>query len=135
MKQFSFALLILMFVIVACARSINAQPTSTTDAIQSLTFDGLQRTFIIHLPTPFEDSHPLPLVFDFHGGGGNAQSQMRVSGFNDLANEKSFIVIYPNGSGFLGDKILTWNGGTCCGYSVKKNIDDVGLIAHVELLI
>jgi polyhydroxybutyrate depolymerase len=53
---------------------------------------------------------------------------MRTSGFNALADEKTFIVVYPNGSGLLGDQLLTWNGGTCCGYSVKHNIDDVGFI-------
>ena len=139
MKHFYFAMLILAFTILACARSYGAIATAISpDTLQTLTFDGMQRNFIIHLPTPFDNSRPLPLVFDFHGGGGNAETQMRMSGFNEHADEKSVIVIYPDGSGLLEDKFLTWNGGTCCGYSVKHDIDDVGfiraLLAHVESL-
>ena len=126
MKQYKLVMFLWVISILACARSFN--PTPSPDAMHTLTFDGLQRSYILHLPTLFDNSHPLPIVFDFHGGGGNAQSQMRTSGFNTLADEKTFIVVYPNGSGVLEDKILTWNGGTCCGYSVKHNIDDVGFI-------
>jgi len=53
---------------------------------------------------------------------------MRTSGFNTLADEKDFIVAYPNGTGRFGDKLLTWNGGTCCAYAVDHQIDDVGFI-------
>jgi polyhydroxybutyrate depolymerase len=128
MKQFCFASFFLALSVLACARSFNTIPSQSTDKLHTLTFDGLQRSYILHIPVPFDDGHPLPLVFDFHGGEGNAQSQMRMSGFNALADEKTFIVVYPNGSGLLGDKHLTWNGGTCCGYSVNHNIDDVGFI-------
>jgi len=128
MKQFSFALLFLAFAALACTRSINIASAGSSDALHTLTIGGLQRSYILHLPVPFDDSHPLPLVFDFHGGLGNAESQLRTSGFNALADEKTFIVVYPNGSGLLGDKLLTWNGGTCCGYADKHDIDDVGFI-------
>jgi polyhydroxybutyrate depolymerase len=127
-RSIKIALFTLGFCILACARSNNSASPSSADAVYTLTFDGLQRSYILHLPVPFDDSHSLPLVFDFHGGGGNAESQMRTSGFDALADEKTFIVVYPNGSGLLGDKLLTWNGGTCCGYAVKQNIDDVGFI-------
>ncbi len=70
----------------------------------------------------------MPLIFDFHGGLGNASTQIHTSNFEPLADEKDFIVVYPNGTGLFGDKFLTWNGGTCCGYAVKNNIDDVGFV-------
>jgi polyhydroxybutyrate depolymerase len=128
MKPAGFVLLFLALGIAACYRSYEVTPSPSPDAVRSLTFDGLQRSYILHIPALFDNSHPIPLVFDFHGGGGNAQSQLRMSGFNVLADEKTFIVVYPNGTGLLEDKILTWNGGTCCGYAVKHNIDDVGFI-------
>ncbi len=56
---------------------------------------------------------------------------MRTSNFSALADQKNFIVAYPNGNGRLADKLLTWNGGTCCAYSVTHNIDDVGFIRDV----
>jgi polyhydroxybutyrate depolymerase len=128
MKPFSYALLCLALGALACGQNLHPMPSQSTDSVRTLTFGGLQRSYILHISVPFDNSQPLPLVFDFHGGEGNAQSQMRMSGFNALADEKAFIVVYPNGSGLLGDKLLTWNGGTCCGYSVNHNIDDVGFI-------
>jgi polyhydroxybutyrate depolymerase len=137
MRQFGFALIYLALSLLACARSAPRTPSPPADILHTLSFGGLQRSYILHIPAPFNNSHPAPLVFDFHGGLGNAESQMQMSGFNALADEKDFIVVYPNGSGLLEDKMLTWNGGTCCGYSVKHNIDDIGfiraLLAEIEL--
>jgi polyhydroxybutyrate depolymerase len=126
MKHSTIAFLVLVLCVLACIRSNNAAPSN--DAVHTLAFDGRHRTYILHLPASFDAGQALPLVFDFHGGGGNSQSQLRTSGFDALADEKNFIVVYPDGSGLLGDKLLTWNGGTCCGYAVKQAIDDVGFV-------
>ncbi len=68
----------------------------------------------------------------FHGGTGNAENQRSVSNFNDLADEKGFILVYPNGTGRLSDdKILTWNGGACCGYAMTNNVDDVAFVRAI----
>ncbi len=32
----------------------------------------------------------------------------------------------PNGSGH-NPNLLTWNGGNCCGYAMRQNVNDVGL--------
>jgi polyhydroxybutyrate depolymerase len=72
------------------------------------------------------------MVFVFHGGTGNAESAIRMSGFNKIADQNGFLVVYPNGTGRLSDeKLLTWNGGDCCGFAQEKNIDDVGFIRAI----
>jgi polyhydroxybutyrate depolymerase len=126
----SFAALgLLLFIIsLACARS---QPDPPADTTHTLTHDGAERTYIVHVPPLYDKNKTTPLVLSFHGGGGKAENQRRVSGFNDLADEKGFIVVYPNGSGRLEENILTWNGGTCCGYALTNNIDDVGFIREL----
>lgn len=124
MKPILFALLTLTFSLLACARNV---PTPA-DTTHTLTHDGIERTYILHLPSSYDENKPAPLVLSFHGGAGNAENQRRVSGFNELADKEGFIVVYPNGTGKLKDKILTWNGGTCCGYAVTNQIDDVGFI-------
>ena len=43
-----------------------------------------------------------------------------------LARAAGFIVVYPNGTGFLPNRLLTSNAGTCCGSAAANNIDDVG---------
>ncbi len=119
------ALLALLVTTLACARRTASQPQDLTN---TLIYDGIGRTYILHVPGSYDGSRAVALVLDFHGGGGNANSQMRTSEFSVLANEKGFLVAYPNGSGRLEDKLLTWNGGTCCGYAVTAQIDDVGFV-------
>jgi polyhydroxybutyrate depolymerase len=138
MKKTSSALatfgLILLLTILACARS--SRVNSTSDTTYTLTHAGIERTYILHVPSAYTNDQAVPLVLDFHGGGGNAQGEMQHTGFNALADEQGFIVAYPNGTGKREDKLLTWNGGTCCAYAVENQIDDVGfvraLIAEIE---
>jgi polyhydroxybutyrate depolymerase len=66
----------------------------------------------------------VPVVLIFHGGASNAEQMVRFSGMNDKADNAGFIAVYPNGTG-RDDKLLTWNGGNCCGFAMEKNIDDV----------
>jgi polyhydroxybutyrate depolymerase len=35
-------------------------------------------------------------------------------------------VVYPHGTGVLPNRLLTFNGGGCCGYAADRNVDDVG---------
>jgi polyhydroxybutyrate depolymerase len=88
-----------------------------------------QRDVILHIPPAYDGSTQLPLVIVLHGGAQNAIGIQRLSEMDGDADELGFVVAYPNGSGRLGDKILTWNSGYCCGYSLEHNIDDVGFIS------
>jgi polyhydroxybutyrate depolymerase len=65
-------------------------------------------------------------VLAFHGGGGNAESLERYSGLDRVADREGFVVLYPEGTGRMEDKLLTFNAGTCCGYAAANRIDDVG---------
>ncbi len=131
--RIGMALLVLLIAALACARRTTSQPQDLTN---SLTYGGIERTYILHVPGSYDGTRAVALVLDFHGGGGNANSQMRTSQFNTLADEKGFLVAYPHGTGRLEDKLLTWNGGACCGYAVTNQIDDVGfvraLVAEVQ---
>jgi polyhydroxybutyrate depolymerase len=75
-------------------------------------------------------------VIVIHGGGGNAENAEKMSGMSAKADRESFLVAYPNGSGFFEDHLLTWNTGNCCGYALKHSIDDVAffraLIDRIE---
>jgi polyhydroxybutyrate depolymerase len=62
----------------------------------------------------------------FHGGGGNPESMIRLTGMNTKADEAGFLVVYPFGTGKLANTLLTFNGGECCGYAMDNKVDDVG---------
>jgi len=102
---------------------------------QSIIYDGRTRTYLLHIPPQYDDSKSFPLVIALHGGGGNSKNMMKKTGFNNLSDEKGFIVVYPDGIGRFKNRLLTWNAGHCCGYALDKDIDDVGFIrALIEKL-
>jgi polyhydroxybutyrate depolymerase len=45
------------------------------------------------------------------------------------ADRDGYIAVYPNGTGRMSDRLLTWNAGNCCGYAQVQNVDDVGFIS------
>ncbi len=112
--------------------------TATTFSRQPGTHDlsivsgGLKRHYLVHVPEGLDDSLRVPAVVVLHGGGGNANQVMRSTGFADVADENSFIAVFPFGDGrFSDDFLLTWNSGNCCGYARSAGIDDVSFIRDV----
>jgi polyhydroxybutyrate depolymerase len=116
----------------AVALPLLVTPALSTDASpgrQTLVHDGLTRSFVLRLPS--QASRPdarLPLVIVLHGGGGNAANAEQMTGFTAKGRKEGFIVVYPEGTGPLEDKLLTWNAGHCCAYAMKNEVDDVGFI-------
>ena len=49
---------------------------------------------------------------------------VKFCGLNETADQHGFVVVYPNGTGRLGN-LLTFNGGNCCGSAMTNNVDDV----------
>jgi len=107
------------------------QPLAPGDSTRSLVFAGIERTYVLHIPTGYDAARPTPLVLAFHGVGLNAEEMIRISGLSKQSDTSGFIVVYPNGTG----ESKSWNGGHCCGEAAKNNVDDVGftraLIDHL----
>src|SRR5829696_4802659 len=98
------------------------------DYERTITVGGRVRSYLLHVPPSPDRGKPMPVVIVLHGGGGNAEAMAETSGFTAKADEERFVVIYPNGSGRLKDRLLTWNSGNCCGYAHENNVDDVSFI-------
>lgn len=78
----------------------SAPATHTSRAIDwqgPIDVRGIERTYLLHLPPSYDSSTPVPLVLVFHGGRGSGKQIARYTGFNPLADEKGFIVVYPDG--------------------------------------
>jgi polyhydroxybutyrate depolymerase len=68
----------------------------------------------------------------FHGGGGNAKGFQEYAELDAVADREGFIVVYPNGTGPLPRRLLTWNAGDgCCGYAMARKVNDVGFATTV----
>ncbi len=72
-----------------------------------------------------------PLILALHGGGGDPDQFASASGLARLATRAGFAVAFPAGSGRRGDRLLTWNGGYCCGAAARRDIDDLGFLKRV----
>ena len=90
--------------------------------------DGRTRTALVRVPQQAVGAMPMPVVLNFHGGGGNARDHREYVRMDALADREGFIVVYPNGTGWFEEQFLTWNAGQCCGYAVTEKVDDVGFV-------
>lgn len=86
---------------------------------ESIVVDGLKREYVIHVPDSYDGLTPYPIILAFHGGGERGNIMPRFTGFNDLADQKDFIVVYPNGIQ------RGWSDGRGTNLSAQDGVDDV----------
>jgi polyhydroxybutyrate depolymerase len=72
-----------------------------------------------------------PLILALHGGGGDPDQFASASGLGAAATRAGYAIAFPAGSGRRGDRLLTWNGGYCCGYAQRARVDDIGFLKSV----
>lgn len=126
LKSF-FITLIIMCCSCLLAQS-EASPVVPGQYEKALIHDGIRRTYIVHIPPQYDPQKEFPLVFLFHGGGGNAKQALENYRLVEKANKEGFVLVAPNGTGRLKNKLLTWNVGFGFGYAMTNNIDDIGFI-------
>lgn len=105
--------------------------TASTEHRITLIHDQRQRSALVRVPNTYDSSIPAPLLLVFHGGGGNADGAERMAQLAPLADKHNLIVVYPNGTGVLRDRLLTWNTWNCCGYALTQQVDDVGFVRNL----
>lgn len=91
---------------------------------------GLSRTFIVHL-APSYGRQPQALVINYHGYDMAAQDIEQASNMDAVANQASFVVVYPQGV----DSPTSWNAGIGA-FGPTGDADDIqftrDLLSYVE---
>ncbi len=59
---------------------------------------GKKRAYLLHVPKTYEPGRATPLVICFPGFGEWPAHLMRISRWNQVADESDFLVVYPSGS-------------------------------------
>ena len=113
--------------LLAVALAADSQPVAPGDHTRTLQVDGRERSWLIHVPPKYDPQKRSPVVLIFHGGGSNAEQMIRFCGLNEKADQQGFIAVYPRGTGRF-ERLLTWNGGNCCGYAQSNKVDDVAFV-------
>jgi polyhydroxybutyrate depolymerase len=83
---------------------------------------GLTRSFRLAVPSSYDATHAVPLVFDFHGVLSNADEEAPRSGLSDAGERDGFITVTPNGYH------QSWNAESCCGDAMRDHVDDLGFV-------
>jgi polyhydroxybutyrate depolymerase len=125
-KSLAQALFLAAFVVLGGCRG--CRRTETAAEAHEISVAGRTRSYVLHLPAGHDGKTKLPLVIALHGGGGNADNMARMSGLSEKADQEGFAVVYPNGTGPLDGRLLTWNAGNCCGQAFGEDVDDVAFI-------
>ena len=102
------------------------------------TIDGVVRVAIVHVPTGYRSTTPVPLVVNMHGSQSTALAQVGLTGMNATADADTFIVAYPqaamaSGSGFewnVPDEPLLGGGAVPAG-----SPDDVSFLTQLVTLL
>lgn len=95
---------------------------------RSLRLGDRERRYRVCVPQSYDGQKAAPVVLVFHGGGGDPDGMMKLCGMNAKAEQAGFIAVYPYGTGRFAGRLLSFNGGECCGYAHDNSIDDVGFV-------
>src|SRR6185436_2497010 len=91
------------------------------DSTKNVMVGTLNRSYVLHIPTGYTGTKPIPLVIDFHPLGGTGSGQENSNGWKAKADSVGFLTAYPNSY----NSNNSWNVGFCCQDAQKNQIDDV----------
>jgi len=100
-----------------------AEPCLSSAGQETLNYQGLNRTYYVHVPENLKQGASLVVVL--HGYTSSAETIMSYSGMNEVADVNNFIAVYPQGTiDSLGNTFFN------VGYAFHADsaVDDVGFI-------
>jgi polyhydroxybutyrate depolymerase len=113
MKLYNFLIIISFFTLTVIAGDTH-----------TIMVNGVEREYIIYKSSSLLPQVKYPVVLDFHGGGGNAKGTEKSFGFDNIADIKKFIVVYPEGIN------KGWNDGRK-GDKLQHTADDVAFVSQL----
>jgi polyhydroxybutyrate depolymerase len=94
-------LLFLLFLIITATSS--AQNT----VVDSIISDGIYRNYRLYVPAACNGTSSYPLILNLHGYTSSAVAQQAYSNFGPIADTAHFLMVYPNGTTYMGQPY--WN--------------------------
>ena len=79
------------------------------DGFQTINHNQIDRRFYLYVPNNYSANVPIPILFNFHGGGGDPISYMNyTSDMRGLAEANNFILIYPEAIADPSTGSISW---------------------------
>ncbi|MFN8347796.1 MAG: PHB depolymerase family esterase [Spirosomataceae bacterium] len=99
----------------------------------TLTVDGAEREYYVHVPAGYTGNTPLPLVLMFHGTGQNGAQFYDISGWKEVGESQNILTVFPSSLSYcINDGGVTettpkWTGyadsySYCAGVVPKDDI-------------
>ncbi len=82
------------------------------DPMQTVLVGGTPRSYVLHVPTTYDGSKPVPLVVDFHAIGGSGMQERANSPYPAVTDPDGAVMAFP--TGLAGPSGPAWNVGPCC---------------------
>lgn len=92
----------------------------TIDA--TITHNGLTREYKVYVPSIYDGSTSVPLVFNLHGYTSNNQAQLAYADFRGIADTANFIIVLPQGT-------LDNQGQPFWNARYGESVDDLGFLS------
>jgi polyhydroxybutyrate depolymerase len=93
-------------------------PGETTRTLQ---VDGVNRSYVLHVPASYDGNKPVPLVLDFHPLTSSGAKERASSPYPAVTDPEGAVMAFP--TGLAGPSGATaWEIGPCC---VAADVDDV----------
>jgi len=92
------------------------------DTVLVVRVDTTQRSALLHLPPSASAGRPLPLVIAFHGAQGTGLGLRNGTGFNNAADTRGVLVVYPDAP--LGN----WAEDCGCNNADRLGANDTGFV-------
>ncbi len=100
------------------------------DSSLSLTVGSESRSYVLHVPSTYDGTKPVPLIVDFHGIGSTGWGELSSSPYPAVTDPEGVIMAFPDGK--VGPIGTGWNMGPCC----VEDADDFGfaraLVAEIK---
>lgn len=114
MKQFFTLLFSLLVAPVVFSQSV----------VRTISHDGIQRSYRLYVPSVYDGSEAVPLLFNLHGYTSNALQQEAYGDFRPIADTANFILVHPDGTQDQSGTTF-WNAFG----SPTETVDDVGFLS------
>jgi polyhydroxybutyrate depolymerase len=90
----------ILITIISCNKDDNTTTTADKPSEQktiNLTIDGNARSFIVYLPTGYNNAGKMSLIFAIHGGSGTPEGMINIANFKPIADRDKVVLVYPAG--------------------------------------
>jgi polyhydroxybutyrate depolymerase len=98
----------------------NTENSVLSNQVKTIRHHLLKRSYLLYVPTSYNEEIPVPLLIVFHGGQNTPENNSERFRVNEKAEEEGFIVVYPDAHWIMSN---TWNFGL--GWYTKNIIREI----------